>query len=631
MSQVFPLMPSTPSTIAFFSSAASSFQPAPYAATTQSSSSRSTSHLTRTHQRSHDSLAIPPPGMDPLPTDPKVHFIHSPFDTFPNSHLHPDGLTYQLMADNPEWFLDAKDFLPSLDGGKGPLVYPPHLEPPRGWCPAKKKDLKDRGAEGWPEGEEPRLRCTFCRRTYAGVNAKSMWRRHVFEKHRIAMSNRRDGNMDRPRGRGSGSKSPRLLLFSRSDLAPAEENRPQSAPKPKDATHDSLLSIVVAPQTITDTVSHKSRFRPAKPQPQEASKPLPEHDAPRATLVPNDEPVHQEHSSDEDSECGDLAQSNSPPLTPHGSDPTYSLVGESSISLEVRSSANGPSIPESPYNPLQTPSFRHSPPRLPSPWRFPSPSHPLHSTTRDLSLTIVAQPDPSPSIKDIRTVESSPSMLLSLASSPFSKDRIIPSSDAFETPARSKLIFAKSINKPYLMIGQSSSPVHAVKAYRNRSHTFGGSPLRKTIPSASSQQHKRHSSTTSEAWFSEGNLTSLSSTPLRLPHISTDPFSIYDSWPSMVEDGRVSPVRFPKVYPEPDSPVLRNGNQAVSVGLGIGLLEPFSSPPKALEDTMRLFSPQPGWRTSTRKRRVPFDDTPEESVAEASSPLRKRRRSPTDS
>jgi hypothetical protein len=41
-----------------------------------------------------------------------------------------------------------------------------------------------------------------------------------------------------------------------------------------------------------------------------------------------------------------------------------------------------------PYDPLATPSFRHSTPRYPSdqPWRFPSPSHPLHSTARDLSL-----------------------------------------------------------------------------------------------------------------------------------------------------------------------------------------------------------------------------------------------------
>lgn len=418
------------------------------------------------------------------------------------------------------------------------------------------------------------------------------------------------------------------IHFPFADRSPPEENRPQSAPKTKDATHDSLLSIVVAPQTVTDNVSHKSRFRPAKPQ--EAPKPLSERDTAHVTNT-SAEALPQDQCSDEDSECGDLASSNSPPLTPNGSDPTYTLVGEPATELNVPSPASKSLIPESPYNPLQTPSFRHSPPRLPSPWRFPSPSHPLHSTTRDLSLTIVAQPDPSPSIKDIQSIGSSPSMLLTLASSPFSQERSIRSSGAFETPARSKLSFAKSINRPYLMLGQSSSPLHAMKGYRGRSHTFGGSPLRKIIPSASSQQHKRHSSATSETWFSEGNLTSLSSTPLRLPHISTDPFSIYDSWPPMVEDGRVSPVRFPKVGPEPDSPVLRNGSQAIPVGLGIGLLEPFSSPRKASRDTAFSFSPQPGWRTSAKKRRVVSEDMPEDLITEASSPLKKRRKNPTDS
>lgn len=55
---------------------------------------------------------------------------------------------------------------------------------------------------------------------------------------------------------------------------------------------------------------------------------------------------------------------------------------------------------ESPYNPLLTPSFRHSPPRLPSeqPWRFPNPNHPLHSGADDLSLCMLAQAHSSPTI-----------------------------------------------------------------------------------------------------------------------------------------------------------------------------------------------------------------------------------------
>ncbi|KAI0778499.1 hypothetical protein BD413DRAFT_440515, partial [Trametes elegans] len=121
--------------------------------------------------------------LDPAPGDNGTEFIHPPFTTFPGADEHKGGLTYNLLAANPEWFLDVNDFV-----GPNAVGYPTQLEPPRGWCPTKKKDVKD----GWKEGEEPRLRCTFCRRTYAGVNAKSMWRRHVYEKHKVPMANRRE-------------------------------------------------------------------------------------------------------------------------------------------------------------------------------------------------------------------------------------------------------------------------------------------------------------------------------------------------------------------------------------------------------------------------------------------------------
>jgi len=42
--------------------------------------------------------------------------------------------------------------------------------------------------------EKTILRCTFCRREYHGPNAKSMWRRHVYDKHKVAMKNRREGS-----------------------------------------------------------------------------------------------------------------------------------------------------------------------------------------------------------------------------------------------------------------------------------------------------------------------------------------------------------------------------------------------------------------------------------------------------
>lgn len=155
-----------------------------------------------TRNSSHNFSSHANQNMDPLPHEPGVVFIHPPFTDFPNADLYDYHLTYNLMAksEHNEWFLDPNDFLTSDDPANPDKIrYPSQLEPPRGWCPSRKKDLQD----GWPDGEPPRLRCTFCRRTYAGVNAKSMWRRHVFEKHKIAMASRRD-NTER-KGRGSAN------------------------------------------------------------------------------------------------------------------------------------------------------------------------------------------------------------------------------------------------------------------------------------------------------------------------------------------------------------------------------------------------------------------------------------------
>lgn len=191
---------STPE-ITFFAPASESFKPKPYAPQVAVVSALKP---IPPRNQALTNMSAPIPVMDPSLSDPHSLFIHPPFTSFPDCELYPDGLTYSIMAVNPEWFLDAKDFISTLTSKTDAIPYPSQLEPPRGWCPAKKKDLKERGADGWPEGEEPRLRCTFCRRTYAGVNAKSMWRRHVFEKHKIAMANRREGP-DRIRGRGSNS------------------------------------------------------------------------------------------------------------------------------------------------------------------------------------------------------------------------------------------------------------------------------------------------------------------------------------------------------------------------------------------------------------------------------------------
>ncbi|PPR00648.1 hypothetical protein CVT24_000871 [Panaeolus cyanescens] len=541
----------TSSNLTFFASAASSFQPAPYSSSSARSSFQSN---TRSQRTSHDSLAVPPAGMDPHESDPGVVFIRPPFTDFPNSNLHSDGLSYGLMAENPEWFLRAEDFISQHNTNASAIAYPPHLEPPRGWCPAKKKDLKERGAEGWPEGEEPRLRCTFCRRTYAGVNAKSMWRRHVFEKHKIAMSNRRDGNVDRPRGRGSG-----------------KENRQSTSSKSQPDAHDHLVSIVVAPQTAPQNVSHKSRFRSkqvnATQDVMAVKPPVPE--VPTSPVLPHSQ--HSTASEDEDEDDNHPRRVGTPPLTPHidtSSDPP-------NLTFDAEDEEDNPPqiiVPMSPYNPLQTPSFRHSPPKLPSdqPWRFPSPSHPLHSRTRELPLAMIAGPSASPLLKAGTLVGASP---LPMHSSPLSflSSNLVQSGD-LETPARPRYPLSKLAHKSYLIRTQHASPLSKLKDTDTiASFSVSSSPL-----SSVASKHRRFPSDVSEAWLTDVSLA----TPSDPLQSNNDPFSIYDAWPSITGTSIGSPARLPRGVLENESPVLRNGSDTLSsaIRFGIGLLEPFMLP-----------------------------------------------------
>ncbi|KAG7099313.1 hypothetical protein E1B28_001171 [Marasmius oreades] len=346
-SSSLPLKRTYSSTSELFTTAASSFHPVAPPRTRASHMPRSHPHLR------NDPHVLLTTVMDPSPNDPNTLFLHPPFTKFPGIDKYPEGLTYNVMAENPEWFLDATDFVSyeeTAPTNPRTIAYPTSLEPPRGWCPARKKDLKCR-VDGWPEGEEPRLRCTFCRRTYAGVNAKSMWRRHVFEKHKIAMSNRREGP-ERPRGRGTGA---------------TKENR-----QPK---HDRIVNIDVVPQGLSNDPSQKSRFRTALP--------LSSHDTP-STSQNNDL-----ESCEQSERCSKQPfPTPTPPLTPHArlSDPAS---GSDDISLKTPGSLDHISC--SPYDPSLTPSFRHCSPRLPSekPWRWDSPSNPL-SSARNLSLSLLA-------------------------------------------------------------------------------------------------------------------------------------------------------------------------------------------------------------------------------------------------
>ncbi|THV04841.1 hypothetical protein K435DRAFT_145252 [Dendrothele bispora CBS 962.96] len=426
-------------TASLFTPSASSFNPRPYAPNANSISAppRSRMSLTRARSDPHTLMSV---GMDPSVNDPTVTFVHPPFTTFPNSEKHPEGLSYNLMAENPEWFLDANDFVTIDTPVPFPdtrlISYPPHLEPPRGWCPARKKDLKERGSEGWPEGEEPRLRCTFCRRTYAGVNAKSMWRRHVFEKHKIAMANRREG-IDRPRGRGS-----------------TKENRQPMRPS---NDHDSLISIEVAPQPFSQAGAHKSKFRSYAP-PEDSRRRIQEKDA-------NNNPASSTSLNNEAGESVSPSQPLTPPLTPpqkfFSSDPTSSDEVDAPPSPPIL-----PVIPASPYNPLSTPNWRveDGPPRLPSPWRYHSPNNPL-SKARDLSLSLLA-----PEL----TFADSPASVLA-------KNKIFPK------------------KTPFIDLGtpESMAKAHYSSKYSLISNTHEDSPL------AILRKHKKTISDMSDEWMTD--------------------------------------------------------------------------------------------------------------------------------
>ncbi|KAJ7806196.1 hypothetical protein B0H14DRAFT_2382020 [Mycena olivaceomarginata] len=56
----------------------------------------------------------------------------------------------------------------------------------------------------------------FCPKAYAGVNAKSMWRRHVLDKHRIRLAKRRCGP-------AVGDVASRNCCFTETDIPSANK------------------------------------------------------------------------------------------------------------------------------------------------------------------------------------------------------------------------------------------------------------------------------------------------------------------------------------------------------------------------------------------------------------------------
>jgi hypothetical protein len=385
--------------------------------------------------------------------------------------------------------------------------------------------------------------------------------------------------------------------------------------------------MVVVPQTAPEIVSHKSRFRSGKPA--DASKRRRDRNHKKDTedeagTSPTALRLSQKSSSEYseyESEPDKPSRTRSPPLTPHAdtsSDPPYMLPANSDGIIGTSPAVLHPVIPESPYNPLQTPSFRHSPPRLPSdqPWRFPSPSHPLHSTNRDISLTMLARPVPSPIP---RAATSSPLTLLALQPSLSSSTPIRSNATNFETPSRSKILFSRPRNRVHLFHGHISSPMSALKQHPGIKHCPENSPLRKPV---TTPKRQKQPSELSETWFSEDHLVTASSPS---GAILSDPFTIYDSWPPIGDNSRISLVHLPRGPVEPESPVLRSGFSPSMVGLGFGLLEPFGILSKAGVDADLkevLSYPELAEETFIDGKRPAASST---TVAESRPPAKRRR------
>ncbi|KAJ7644360.1 hypothetical protein FB45DRAFT_736910 [Roridomyces roridus] len=93
-----------------------------------------------------------------LQLPPGSILIHPPFD---NVVLGPEGMTYAILAEHPDWFLDVKDWI-TLDDDTQRISYHSALVPPESASEA---------------------RCLFCRQLVASAN----WKIHVRDEHRVVL------------------------------------------------------------------------------------------------------------------------------------------------------------------------------------------------------------------------------------------------------------------------------------------------------------------------------------------------------------------------------------------------------------------------------------------------------------
>ncbi len=317
------------------------------------------------------------------------------------------------------------------------------------------------------------------------------------------------------------------------------------------------LELDIAPGTEPQNISHKSKFRSAAASGPSADNFDCQDKNTNTTLPLSPEPLALASNRQTST-----APSTSPPLTPHSSSDNLNVSTGSSGGVPPTPPSSIPLIPPSPYDPLLTPSFRHSPPQLPSdqPWRFPSPSHPLHSQSRDLSLSMLFSNVGSPLVKASPAFGGSP--LIYPPSSSTSSSRFIRP----ETPLSGiRLSLSSSSQARFVKSRIGGSPL-ANRADLNPSrHRIEESPLSRSV----TRSQKRTYSELTDDWLSGATLLSSQ---------FKDPFnSIFLS--EGIE--RSSPI---KRILEAESPILRNRNSTETKGRGIGLLEPFNLTKKPTSD-----------------------------------------------
>jgi hypothetical protein len=392
-----------------------------------------------------------------------------------------------------------------------------------------------------------------------------------------------------------------IVIYSNNILSyRTEENRQLLSGRTKDETHDSLVNMDVAPQSYADArnTSHKSRFRSLHPA-EETCRRERRNDfpVPSAPLTAQKE-FSMSLEDDNMARPHPLSQSSLPPLSPpltpqspHSSDAANSSFQSSDGLLATSPALARSVIPPSPYNPLLTPTFRHSPPRLPSdqPWRFPSPSHPLHSRTRELFLSTLARDTSSPGTKGPSVIEMNPAQVTPLLSRRivgFEKGKVGVLD--LETPESLAKLPRPS---PRALFSKDRLPLPVVdRMHSGGIHQVEESPLSRNSRK-NMRNHKKMLSEVTDDWLSDGPL--ISSAPLALGCggllTAHDPFvAMYSSWGDIGTGNEDSRHRHtpPMSAPESESPVLRSNTLPTGIdssgvpiaGLGLGLLEPFPFP-----------------------------------------------------